>query len=71
MNAYLKMLDRLARQSENMEEYQSSRSTIFPIFGFTSDGNIWRMYVDYLPNCVTDDLSVDDDPLCDEDSVSL
>lgn len=71
MNAYLKMLDRLARQPEKMEEYQSSRSAIFPIFGFTSNGNMWWMYVGYLPNCVTDDLGADNDPLCDEDSVSL
>lgn len=70
-NAYLGMLDRLARQPGKMEEYQSSQSTAFPIFGFTSNGRDWRMYVGYLPNCAREDAIVDDDPLCDEDSVSF
>lgn len=65
-NAYLGMLDRLVRQPGNTEEHQSSQSAVFPIFGFTSNGRDWRMYVGYLPNCARDD-----DPLCNEDSVSF
>lgn len=70
-NAYLGILDRLVRQPGNMEEYQSSQSTAFPIFGFTSNGCEWMVYVGYLSNCVRNDTFVDDDPLCDEDSVSF
>lgn len=63
------MLDSLVRQP-GKEEYQSSESRTFPIFGFTSSGSQWKMYVGYLPNCVHDDVDAADDPLCDNDSVS-
>ncbi|KAL4788601.1 hypothetical protein BJX76DRAFT_353047 [Aspergillus varians] len=42
---------------------------VFPLFGFTSSGSTWRIYVGYLPICVKEeDPSSADDPLCDEDS---
>lgn len=69
-NAYLKMLDRVVRQPGMVNEYQSPESREFQIFGFTSSGSAWRMYVGYLPNRVEDDPSAANDPLCDNDSVS-
>lgn len=68
-NAYLHMLDRLVRQP-GKEEYQSPASRTFPIFGFTSSGSQWKMYVGYLPSCGHNDVDAADDPLCDDDSVS-
>ena len=69
-NSYLKILDRLVRRPGMIDEYQSPRSTEFQIFGFTSNGGIWRMYVGYFPNRVKDDQCAADDPLCENDSVS-
>lgn len=70
-NTYLKMLDNLVRKP-GKKEYQSSESgsRMSPIFGFTSSGSMWRMYIGYLPNCVQNDPDSADDPLCDNDSVS-
>ncbi|KAL4882717.1 hypothetical protein BJY04DRAFT_217207 [Aspergillus karnatakaensis] len=67
VNAYLGMLDRLVRQPGGEGEYQSADSSVFPIFGLTSSGSQWCVYVAYLPNCVKEGLG-DDDPLCDEHS---
>ncbi|KAK6820341.1 hypothetical protein RU639_007511 [Aspergillus parasiticus] len=67
-NTYLQMLDRLVRQPGTIDKYQSARAPVFPIFGFTSSGRIWRMYVAYLPRCVKNDPDAEADPLCDEDS---
>ncbi|QKX60470.1 uncharacterized protein TRUGW13939_07615 [Talaromyces rugulosus] len=66
-NTYLQMLDNLVRQP-GKKEYQSPESRIFPIFGFTSSGSMWKMYVGYLPNCFQNDPDSADDPLCDDDS---
>lgn len=68
-NTYLRMLDNLVRQP-GKKEYQTSESRIFPLFGFTSSGSMWKMYIGYLPNCVQNDPDSAGDPLCDDDSVS-
>ncbi|KAL4995404.1 hypothetical protein BDV10DRAFT_188141 [Aspergillus recurvatus] len=68
LNAYLKMIDRLVRQSGSSNKYQSSQSTGFPVSGFTSNASIWRIYVGYLPICVKKDASAAGDPLCDGNS---
>lgn len=63
------MLDSLVRRP-GKEEYQLPESRAFLIFGFTSSGSKWKMYVGYLPNCVHKNVDAVDDPLCDDDSVS-
>ncbi|KAJ0415615.1 hypothetical protein BJY00DRAFT_254501 [Aspergillus carlsbadensis] len=72
LNAYLKMLDELIHQPEpwkENEECQPPRSTAFPVFGFTSGGSLWKLYVGYLPNCLkADDPFEEEDPLCDTNS---
>ncbi|EFQ96929.1 hypothetical protein MGYG_08854 [Nannizzia gypsea CBS 118893] len=67
-NTYLRMLDGVVRQPGIQDNNQSPRSAGFQIFGFTSNGSIWRMYVGYLPSRVTEDPYATEDPLCDSDS---
>ncbi|KAL2818212.1 hypothetical protein BDW59DRAFT_165543 [Aspergillus cavernicola] len=68
LDTYLQLLDRVVRRPAQPEMYQSEGSSSFPIFGITSSGSTWRVYVAYLPQCVKDDPTAQDDPLCDEDS---
>ncbi|KAE8313544.1 hypothetical protein BDV41DRAFT_536195 [Aspergillus transmontanensis] len=67
-NTYLQMLDKLVRQPGMTDKYQSPRVPVFPMFGLTSSGSTWRMYVAYLPHCFKGDTDAEVDPLCDEDS---
>jgi hypothetical protein len=42
---YLAMLDDLARNPEDLNKYQTPESGEFRVFGFTSQGAYWRVYV--------------------------
>ncbi|GKZ25971.1 hypothetical protein AbraIFM66951_002083 [Aspergillus brasiliensis] len=72
LNAYLKMLDDLLIQPDNpktKEERQLPQNTVNPLFGFTSSGSIWKLYVGYLPAGMKAGNSIEaDDPLCDTNS---
>ncbi|OJJ67691.1 hypothetical protein ASPBRDRAFT_47728 [Aspergillus brasiliensis CBS 101740] len=73
LNAYLKMVDDLLIQpddSKAKEERQPPQNTVNPIFGFTSSGSIWKLYVGYLPAGAGNSIETDD-PLCDANSVSI
>ncbi|KAL7946741.1 hypothetical protein V8C42DRAFT_364048, partial [Trichoderma barbatum] len=42
---YLAMLDDLARNPNNVNEYQTKESSRFQFFAFTSTGSYWKVYV--------------------------
>lgn len=69
-DAYLKLLDRLVRQPGTRDEYQRPDSKSFQVYGFTSSGSLWRVYVGYLPNQIKNDINPENDPFCDVNSVS-
>ncbi|GKZ31246.1 hypothetical protein AbraIFM66950_011539 [Aspergillus brasiliensis] len=75
LNAYLKMLDTLLIQpddSKTNEERQPTHNTVNPIFGFTSSGSIWKLYVGYLPAGMRAESPMEaEDPLCDANSARL
>jgi hypothetical protein len=52
---YLAMLDDLARRPTNVSEYQTKESARYQMFGFTSCGPYWKVYVahNFLNNCVS------------------
>jgi hypothetical protein len=52
---YLAMLDDLARDPSDVTTYQSEESTHYQLFGFTSCGSCWRVYIAwyFLDGCVS------------------
>ena len=52
---YLAMLDDLARCPTDVTRYQSQESERYQIFGFTSCGSYWKVYIAwcYLAHCVS------------------
>lgn len=52
---YLAMLDDLARDPLNVTEYQSEESAHYQLFGFTSCGSYWKVYIawNFLGDCVS------------------
>jgi hypothetical protein len=57
---YLAMLDDLARNPTDVTRYQSKESERYQLFGFTSCGSYWKVYIawHFLARCV----SVSSDP---------
>ncbi|UKZ53378.1 hypothetical protein TrVGV298_007170 [Trichoderma virens] len=55
---YLAMLDDLARNPNNINEYQTNESSRFQFFGFTSFGNYWKVYVAWssLEDCMVETI---------------
>ena len=51
---YLAMLDDLARNPDNVAEYQTAGSSKYQLFAFTSCGSYWEVYVawNFLNKCV-------------------
>lgn len=52
---YLAMLDDLARNPNNVAEYQTKESTKFQVFGFVSCGAYWQVFIAWnmLNDCVS------------------
>lgn len=52
---YLAMLDDLARNPNNVSEYQSEESDKYQLFAFTSCGSYWQLFVawNFVNNCVS------------------
>lgn len=52
---YLAMLDDLARDPSDVTRYQCKESEDYQLFGFTSCGSSWRVYIAwyYLDGCVS------------------
>ena len=52
---YLAMLDDLARDPNNVAEYQTKESSRYQLFAFTSCGSYWQVYVawNFLDSCVS------------------
>ena len=52
---YLAMLDDLARNPDNVAEYQSEDSSRYQLFAFTSCGPAWEVFVAWklLDTCVS------------------
>lgn len=52
---YLAMLDDLARNPDNLSEYQSEGSNRYQLFAFTSCGSYWQVFVswNFLNDCVS------------------
>lgn len=52
---YLGMLDDLARDPTNVTEYQTEESARYQLFGFTSCGPAWKVYIawNFLDSCVS------------------
>jgi len=52
---YLAMLDDLARNPNNVAEYQTADSSKYQLFAFTSCGSYWEIYVawKFLDDCVS------------------
>lgn len=52
---YLAMLDDLARNPDNVAEYQTKDSSRYQLFAFTSCGSYWEVYVawNFLASCVS------------------
>jgi hypothetical protein len=57
---YLAMLDDLARDPLDVTEYQSQESMHYQLFGFTSYGSYWKVYIawNFLDNCVSNIFNV-------------
>lgn len=53
---YLAMLDDLARNPDDINQYQTEESSRFQMFAFTSSGPQWKIYVAWSSNneCVSD-----------------
>ena len=53
--AYLAMLDDLARNPDNVAEYQTKDSSKYQLFAFTSCGSYWEVYLawNFLNRCVS------------------
>lgn len=52
---YLAMLDDLARNPTDVTRYQSKESESYQLFGFTSCGSYWKVYIawHFLASCVS------------------
>ena len=52
---YLAMLDDLARNPDNVAEYQTKDSSKYQLFAFTSCGSYWEVYLawNFLDRCVS------------------
>lgn len=52
---YLAMLDDLARDPNNVTEYQTNESSQFQFFAFTSSASFWEVHVAWssLEDCVS------------------
>lgn len=52
---YLAMLDDLARNPDNLSEYQSEESRRYQLFAFTSCGSDWQVFVswNFVNECVS------------------
>jgi hypothetical protein len=57
---YLAMLDDLARDPLDVTRYQSEESARYQLFGFTSCGSCWKVYIawNFLDNCVSNTSNV-------------
>ena len=58
---YLAMLDDLARNPNNVSEYQTEESFKYQLFGFVSCGPVWEVFAawNWLGSCVSDISNVD------------
>jgi hypothetical protein len=59
MNMYVAMGDDLARNPENLDEYQTDNSRAYQVFGLTSCGSRWEVYYGRIVNgkCVSAAIS--------------
>ncbi|KAH6619652.1 hypothetical protein B0J18DRAFT_434662 [Chaetomium sp. MPI-SDFR-AT-0129] len=55
---YLAMLDDLARNPDNVAEYQTTESSKYQLFAFTSCGSYWEVYVawKFLDDCFVETI---------------
>ncbi|KAJ9145312.1 hypothetical protein NKR23_g5288 [Pleurostoma richardsiae] len=59
---YLAMLDDLARDPNNVAEYQTEESSQYQLFAFTSCGPYWEVYIawNFLDSCTVESIWVGD-----------
>lgn len=52
---HMGMLDDLARNPENVSEYQSEDSTNYQVFGFSAEGAVWQVFLafNFHHDCVS------------------
>lgn len=66
---YLAMLDDLARNPDNVSEYQSEESDKYQLFAFTSCGSYWQVFVAW--NFMNDCVSLTNPPQASHKSVPM